>query len=75
MRGRFSAPVQKGTGAHPASCTKGTGSFPVINGPVRGFDHPHSSRAEIKERVEMYLYFPSVHSWPVLECTVLPYFY
>jgi len=25
---RFSAPVQTGPGAHPASCTKDTGSFP-----------------------------------------------
>jgi len=24
---RFSAPVQAGPGAHPASCTMGTGSF------------------------------------------------
>jgi hypothetical protein len=27
---RFSAPVQTGPGAHPASCTTGTGSFPVV---------------------------------------------
>jgi len=27
---RFSAPVQTGPGAHPASCTIGTGSFPGI---------------------------------------------
>jgi len=27
---RFSAPVQTGSGAHPASCTMGTGSFPGI---------------------------------------------
>jgi hypothetical protein len=27
---RFSAPVQTGPGAHPASCTKGTGSFPGV---------------------------------------------
>jgi len=27
---RFSAPVQTGTGAHPASCTMGTGSFPGV---------------------------------------------
>jgi hypothetical protein len=27
-RARFSAPVQTGPGAHPASCTMGTGSFP-----------------------------------------------
>jgi hypothetical protein len=27
---RFSAPVQTGPGAHPASCTMGTGSFPRV---------------------------------------------
>jgi hypothetical protein len=27
---RFSAPVQTGLGAHPASCTMGTGSFPGV---------------------------------------------
>jgi hypothetical protein len=27
---RFSAPVQTGPGAHPASCTTGTGSFPGV---------------------------------------------
>ena len=30
MEARFSAPVQTGPGAHPASCTKGTGSFPGV---------------------------------------------
>jgi len=29
---RFSAPVQTGPGAHPASCTMGTGSFPEVKG-------------------------------------------
>ena len=28
---RFFAPVQIGPGAHPASCTMGTGSFPGVN--------------------------------------------
>jgi hypothetical protein len=28
---RFSTSVQTGPGAHPASCTKGTGSFPGVN--------------------------------------------
>jgi len=28
MGARFYAPVQTGPGAHPASCTMGTGSFP-----------------------------------------------
>jgi hypothetical protein len=27
---RFSAPAQTGPGAHPASCTMGTGSFPGV---------------------------------------------
>jgi len=27
---RFSAPVQTGPEAHPASCTMGTGSFPGV---------------------------------------------
>ena len=27
---RFSAPVHTGPGAHPASCTMGTGSFPGV---------------------------------------------
>ena len=27
---RFSAPVQAGPGAHPASCTMGTGSLPGV---------------------------------------------
>ena len=32
----------------------------------RGADHPPSSSAEVKERVELYLYSPSGPSWPVL---------
>jgi hypothetical protein len=28
---RFSAPIQTGSGAHPASCTMGTGSFAGVN--------------------------------------------
>ena len=30
VEARFSAPVQIGPGAHPASCTMGTGSFPGV---------------------------------------------
>ena len=29
-------------------------------------DHPHPSSAEVKERVELHLYFPSGPSWPIL---------
>jgi hypothetical protein len=37
---RFSAPVQTGPGAHPASYTMGTGSFPGLKRPGHGVDHP-----------------------------------
>jgi len=30
MGARFSSPVQTDPGAHPASCTMGTGSFPGV---------------------------------------------
>jgi len=53
---RFSAPVQTGPGAHPASYTMGTGSFLGVKRPGRGVDHPHPSSAKVKERVELYLY-------------------
>jgi hypothetical protein len=35
----FFAHVQTGTGAHPASCTMGTGSFPGVKRPGRGADY------------------------------------
>jgi len=56
---RFSAPVQTGTGAHPASYAMGTGSFPIIKRPRRGVGHPTPSSAEVKERVELNLFSPS----------------
>jgi hypothetical protein len=62
----FSAHVQTGPWVHPASCTMGTGSFPGVKRPGRDVDHPPSSSAEVKERVELYLYSPSAPWWPVL---------
>jgi hypothetical protein len=40
---RLFAHVQTGPGAHPASCTMGTGSFPG-----HGADHPHSPSAKVE---------------------------
>ena len=65
-RASFSASVQTGPGAHPASYSMGTGSFPGVKRPGRGVNQPPSS-AEVKERVELYLSSPSGPSWPVLE--------
>jgi len=63
---RFSAPVQTGPGAHPASYTMGTGSFLGVKRPERGVDHPPLCSVEFKERVELYLSFSSGLSWLVL---------
>jgi hypothetical protein len=45
---RFFAHVQTGHGAQPASCTMGTGSFPVVKRPRRGAGHPPPPSAEVE---------------------------
>ena len=37
-----------------------------VKRPGRGVDHPPTSSAEVKERVELYIYSSSGPSWPVL---------
>ena len=62
---RFSAPFQTGNGAHSASCIMGTGSLSSgVERQGRSVHHLPPSNAEVKERVELYLYSPS--GWPVL---------
>jgi hypothetical protein len=74
VRARFSAPIQTGPGAHPASYTMCTWSLPGVKRSGLGVDHPPPSSAEVKERVELYLYSPSGSSWPVLGWPLpLPY--
>jgi hypothetical protein len=41
-------------------------SFPGKKRPGRGVDHSPQSSAEVKERVELYLFSPSGPSWSVL---------
>ena len=62
---RFSAPVQTGPGAHPASYTMGTGSFPGVKRSGRGVENSIPSSVEVKERVGLCLYSRSGPSWPV----------
>jgi len=44
--------------------------FPVVKRPGRGAEHPPLPSAEVKGRVELYLYSPSGSSWPVLGSTL-----
>ena len=52
---RFSSPILTDRAAHPFSSTVSTRSFPWATRPGHGVDHPLSSSAEVKERVELYL--------------------
>jgi hypothetical protein len=54
---RFSAPVQTGPAAHPASCTMGTGSFPRVECGRGVTLTPHPVLLpRSKNRVDLYLY-------------------
>jgi len=48
----------------------GTEYFPGVKRPGRGVDHLPLSSAEVKERVELYLYSSSGPSWPVIGWTL-----
>ena len=63
----FPRPSRPALGPHPSSYTTWHRvSFPGVKRPGRGVDHPSPCSAEVKERVEPYLYSPSGSSWPVL---------
>jgi hypothetical protein len=63
---RFTAHVQTGPGEHPASCAMGNGvSCMGIKRPGPVVNYPPPYNAEVKERVELYVY-SSGFSWPVL---------
>ena len=62
VRLRFSVPAQTGSGYRI--------SFPGVKRPRHGINHPLPSSAEVKERVELYLYSPSGTSWPLLRLTL-----
>jgi hypothetical protein len=66
-KAKFYTPVQTGLGIHPASYTMGTGSLARgEGGSGRGMAlTTHTSSAEVKEGVELNLYFPSGPSLPV----------
>jgi len=50
---------------HPTSYTMDTELFPGVKQPGWGVEHPRpQSRADVEERVELYLYPSSGPSWP-----------
>ena len=59
---RFSAPVQADPGVHLAP----TGLFPRVKQPERGFYHPHTSSAEVKEREKQ---IPLLYFWTFVVCS------
>ena len=61
---RFSAPALGGSVDHPTSDTMGNGSFPGVERPERGVDRSLPSSAEVKERVDLYLYSTYGPLWP-----------
>jgi hypothetical protein len=60
---RFSAPVQTGPGAQPASYTMGTGSLHGVKQPGRGVDHPLRSSTEVRRIITV---IPLLPLWTVV---------
>jgi hypothetical protein len=60
----FLQPSRPASVAHPASYTTGTGSFSGVKRPKSGVDHQPPSSAEVRERVELYIYL----LWAFVAC-------
>jgi hypothetical protein len=60
--------VQIGSGAHPASCTMGTGGpFPgAEEQPGRDADHSPPSSAKVENEYELYILSPQAPPWRVV---------
>jgi hypothetical protein len=59
---RISEPVQTGPATHLAFYTLILFYSLGINWMERGFNYPPLTKAEVKERVELYIYYPSVYN-------------
>ena len=57
---RFSAPVQTGPGAHPASCTMGTGSFPQVKQQPRRDPYRLAPSSAVIKKEQSYTSTPPV---------------
>jgi len=64
--GKFSLPIQTSPKAYNLLRNEYQVSFIGVKQLGCGIKHPTISGAEVKERVELYLYSPSRPSWPIL---------
>jgi hypothetical protein len=64
---KYSTPIQTGPEAHQDSYISGTVPYTGSEWPAYGVNHPYPSTTEVIERVELYLYSPSVPSWQFAE--------
>ena len=70
----FPRPSRPALGPTRTSLKWETALFPGVKWPGPGANHPLPSSAEVKERVQLYLYYPSGPSWSVLGRTLpLPF--
>ena len=60
---RISVPFQTGPGVNPTYYTMGTEPFQGVNRPGRGVVHSPQPSAEVKERVELYIWGTAVAQW------------
>ena len=67
MEATFSAPVQTGSGAHPASYTKVNWSFPGVQRPGRGVDHPQHVATGLKKEYS----YTSTTLWAFVVCSTV----
>jgi len=60
-------PSETGSRIHASCCTMGYRvSFPGVEQPGRGLDHPPTFSAEVKERIELHFYSTSGSSWSIV---------
>jgi hypothetical protein len=69
---QISAPIQTDSTAQPAYYTMCTHSFPGVKRQRLGVNHNSPSSAEVKYRIELQIYSPSVPSWQ-LQAELYPF--
>jgi len=69
IESRWGWDFSHGHGANPSPYTMDTGIFSGVKRQGRGLDHPPPSSAEVKKKVELYLYSTFGRSWPVVGWT------